>query len=138
MAFSDCINMISVTIGNSVTSIGDNAFCYCSGLTSVTIPSSVASIGSSAFLGCTRLRSVTIPNSVTNIGDTAFMHCYSLIAYHSTIMMLDDINIAHNAFVGVNINDCVLYVPSGTKWEYRHHPVFGKFKNIEIEAKKKE
>ena len=33
----------------SVTSIGDYAFSYCSGLASVTIPNSVTSIGSNAF-----------------------------------------------------------------------------------------
>ena len=36
----------------SVTSIGDEAFEKCSGLTSVTIPNSVTSIGGSAFSGC--------------------------------------------------------------------------------------
>ena len=35
-----------------VTSIGNFAFSRCSGLTSVTIPNTVTSIGSSAFDGC--------------------------------------------------------------------------------------
>ena len=54
----------SVTIPNSVTSIGYNAFSGCRGLTSVTIPNSVTSIGGGAFDGCSRLTSVTIPNSL--------------------------------------------------------------------------
>lgn len=41
-----------VTIGNSVTEIGDYAFSDCSGLTSVTIPNSVTEIGSCAFWEC--------------------------------------------------------------------------------------
>ena len=41
--------MTSVTIPNSVTSIGDYAFAYCHRLTNVTIPNSVTSIGVSAF-----------------------------------------------------------------------------------------
>ena len=39
----------SITIPNSVTSIGDYAFCGCTGLTSITIPTSVTSIGDYAF-----------------------------------------------------------------------------------------
>ena len=44
----------------------------CSGLTSVTIGNSVTSIGSSAFYGCSGLMSITIPNSVISIGGSAF------------------------------------------------------------------
>ncbi len=68
----------SYTIPNSVTSIGDSAFCSCSRLTSVTIPDGITSIGDNVFSGCSRLTSVTIPNSVTSIGDSAFLCCFGL------------------------------------------------------------
>ncbi len=77
-AFQSCKSLTSVTIPNSVTSIGEFAFEYCTSLTSVTIPNSVTSIGSSAFYYCTSLTSVTIPNSVTSIGWYAFEDCSSL------------------------------------------------------------
>ena len=67
-----------LTIGDSVTSIGDYAFQYCSSLKSITIPDRVTSIGYSAFYGCSSLASVTIPDSVTSIGDYAFCYCESL------------------------------------------------------------
>ena len=54
-AFRDCSGLTSITIPNSVTTIGSYAFRDCSGLTSITIPNSVTSIGSSAFFGCSSL-----------------------------------------------------------------------------------
>ena len=64
--------LTSVTIGNSVKSIGNYAFYECRGLTSVNIPNSVTSIGNYAFYKCYNLTSVTIGNSVTSIGNSAF------------------------------------------------------------------
>lgn len=78
-AFECCSGLTSVTIPNSVTAIGDYAFDYCSGLTLVTIPNSVTAIGPSAFSGCSGLTSVTIPNSVTSIGGSAFYGCNELV-----------------------------------------------------------
>ena len=70
--------LTSMTIPNSVTSIGNRAFRNCTSLTSVTIGESVTSIGSSAFYNCSSLTSITIPNSVTSIGDAAFSSCNNI------------------------------------------------------------
>ena len=70
----------SYTIPATVTNLEDNAFDYCEHLTSVTIGSSVTSIGND-FLGCTRLTGVTIPASVTSIGAWAFWRCTSLTTF---------------------------------------------------------
>ena len=77
-AFSGCGSLTSITILDSVTSIGSAAFVNCSSLTSITIPDSVTSIGACAFGGCSSLTSITIPDSVTSIGIDAFTSCSSL------------------------------------------------------------
>ena len=65
----------TITLGEKVTAVPDNAFEYCTSLTSVEIPNSVKSIGNWAFFGCSGLTSVVIPNSVTSIGNSAFYSC---------------------------------------------------------------
>ena len=67
-----------ITIENSVTSIGDYAFYACTGLTSITIPNLITSIGIGTFTGCSGLTSITIPDSVTSIGGQAFNSCSGL------------------------------------------------------------
>ena len=76
--YSKRSSITEVSIGNSVTSIGEYAFAYCSGLTSIEIPNSVKSIGRCAFSDCTGLTSIEIPNSVKSIGNSALYECTGL------------------------------------------------------------
>ena len=77
-AFYLCEGLTSVSIPNSVTSISQKAFEACSGLTSVNIPNSLKWIEKGTFAGCKNLTSITIPNSVTYIGKEAFKSCSGL------------------------------------------------------------
>ena len=79
-AFSNCTGLMgSLTIPNSVTSIDGDAFYNCTGLTgSLTIPNSVTAIGGEAFCNCTGLISLTIGHSVTSIGSRAFHNCQAI------------------------------------------------------------
>ena len=70
----------SLTIPNSVTTIGGEAFAHCTELKgSLTLSNSLKTIGNGAFYNCNRLNgSLTIPNTVTTIGISAFEKCTGL------------------------------------------------------------
>ena len=71
--YLDCFDLTSVTIGNSVTSIGEGAFWACEDLISITIPNNVTTIGKNAFMDCSSLKKATIEvNKNLEIGDCVF------------------------------------------------------------------
>lgn len=76
-AFFNC-KMTSVSIPNTVTSIGEKAFYGCKGLTSLDIPSSVTYIGENAFEKCTSIQSVSISASLPKILESTFYDCFSI------------------------------------------------------------
>lgn len=63
--------------GKPITEIGKQAFQYCYAYT-VTLPDTVTSIGESAFAGCAYLQSMQIPASCVCIDDFAFQDCTAL------------------------------------------------------------
>ena len=62
-AFARNKNILSVTIPDSITSIGDRAFVVCSNLMIITIGNNVTSIDGYAFYNCTSLVSATFKNT---------------------------------------------------------------------------
>lgn len=74
-AFYGCATGGSLTISESVISIGEGAFQYCSKLKKVTIGEGCEYIFDGAFYGCASLENVSIPASVRYIGYGAFADC---------------------------------------------------------------
>ncbi|MDR2581221.1 MAG: leucine-rich repeat protein [Fibromonadaceae bacterium] len=96
-AFFGCTRLASITIPNSVTSIGTSVFQGCSGLTTAVIGNNVGSIGNQVFHGNGSLASVTIGSSVTSIGNSAFQNCSTLT---SITLPEGVISIGNDAFHG--------------------------------------
>ena len=109
LAFSDCSNLLSISIPSSLINIGYMSFDGCSNLSSIIIPNSVKSIGYSAFANCSSLSSITIPDSITNIEYNTFFGCSSL---NSIIISNSVISIEDDAFL--NCDNVIIYTPKGS------------------------
>lgn len=72
-------DICEITVGDGVTSIGDNAFHSCKELSMVTFMGGLTRIGSGAFAGCEALRDFDFPYSLETIGANAFSNCNNLI-----------------------------------------------------------
>lgn len=95
--FSNCSSLANVTLGDKLLAVRGDAFLNCTSLKSITIPDSVTSIGYSAFSGCTSLENVTLSRRISSIADYTFQNCTSL----KTITIPDAVtSIGANAFNG--------------------------------------
>ena len=74
-AFSDCTSLKSIDIPSSVKTICKGAFASCSYLENVTLHDGLETIDFAAFYRCKSLKSIVIPNTVTTMGNSAFSEC---------------------------------------------------------------
>jgi len=126
-----------ISLPNSVTHIGREAFRECGALKSIKLPTSLKVIGDSAFENCWSLRSAACPASLEVIGDYSFGECFSLekvrlnkglkaIGPYAFFYceMLQEITIPQSVeYIGEEaFKGCKslkkIYVPAGTKDKY--------------------
>ena len=104
-AFLNCDSLSTITLPNSIKSIGRGVFYDCDTLKSVTLPTSITKIAEQTFYNCDFLQSVTIPKGVTEIGFDAFAYCPKLttISLPSTLT-----TIGSNCFRGTGLTSITL------------------------------
>jgi len=79
-AFKNCSNLKTVIFdaSSTISAIPSNMFEYCESLTTISIPDSVETIGNSAFYCCTGLNSIYLPSGLKTIESYAFYNCIAL------------------------------------------------------------
>ena len=111
--FSDCTNLMSVEIPNSVMNIGIGAFSWCENLSQIKLPKRVKIIADRTFSACSSLSSITIPSGVWKIGEGAFYNCTHL----SSVVIPSSVSSIHSsAFANCSNLTDVYYAGSESDW----------------------
>lgn len=98
----------------------------------------VTTIGAEAFKDNTELTQVSIPGSIQSIGEEAFAGCINLSAIYAFATEPIPLGAGvtgtraegSSVFAGVDLENCVLYVPKGCVEKYRSAEGWGEFAHI--------
>lgn len=91
-AFSGCVALKKVKLGQGVTHIGSYAFKNCLTLSEIDFPSSVQFVDDGAFMGCLNLQSITLRSNGV-LGSYCFDDCLNV----KTLVLSNDVSLADSA-----------------------------------------
>ena len=111
-----------------LTEIITQAFSNCMNLQTITLPSTITAIGQGAFVMCDNLQVIDIPASVANIGDGAFWECMNLAEIRCHV--INPFPIQEQVFFQPTYEKATLHVPQGSGQLYRNTEFWSNFANI--------
>ena len=128
-AFDGCINLTSVKLPKNLKTLDVFAFQDCKKLTSITLPDGLVEIGACAFWACEELTSIAIPGSVTSMGYNVFSNCKKLtsITIPDSVTGIDSSTFRYSGYYynDSNWEDGVLYIGKHLLMASRSVPVEG-------------
>lgn len=126
-------NVVNNDITYTVTAIAEDAFYRCDQITSLTLPNSLHTIGSCAFIRCKSITNIIIPANVSTINGYAFLGCTRLTTIEFTSESIVPKNIDK---ITDEINKITFIVPNGLinnyvqTWRNQELNIYEKSENI--------
>lgn len=106
------MNLISITLPESVSDIGEEAFWDCKALRGLSVPN-LTVIKDYTFIGCESLTDIVIPQGVSAIGVDSFGYCYNL----TSVTIPESVNyILHAAFWDCHSLKDIYYNGTTQQW----------------------
>ena len=111
-AFADC-GANTVTLSESLVSIGNNAFNNCQKLTTVKFNDKIEVIGDSAFEGCISLEEINLPDKYIEVSSNAF---YNTEFYNNSNNWDNDILYLERTLIDIRGNQDIVEIKDGTTY----------------------
>ncbi len=132
--FYGCASLENVTLTKNITLISNGTFSH-SSIKHIAFPEGVMTMGYQVFNECMNLEEVSLPKTLTSMEGRTFYNCSNLVKLYSlnpTPPILDNWHFS-DWFYGIN-EDCVLYVPIGSRETYSTTSVWKDFFNTIVEV----
>lgn len=110
--------------------IDTKGFMNCRKVLDITLPNSVITIKDQAFQGCSKVEKLVLSSNLESIGRNAFYNCLSLKEIYVPVADPSLIKLGSNVFYAVKKDECVLYVPYGSRDLYANAAVWKDFTDI--------
>ena len=112
-AFLNCDSLSTITLPNSIKSLGTGAFYDCDTLKTVKLPTGITQISHQAFYHCNFLQNITIPQSVTEICSEAFANCSRLssISLPSTLTSIGNASFYNTGLTNITLPEGITSLP---------------------------
>ena len=114
-AFNGCSSLTELNLPEGVTSVGDAAFAFCSSLTEFEIPKGITVLPRDTFASCAGLNSILIPENITEIGYMAFAHCtglQSVVVPESVVQLGSGVFEGCTGLINADIRSPVTVIPT--------------------------
>ncbi len=131
--FYQCKKLSKVALPEGLTVIGEACFQDCKVLTDIVFPSTLTTIYNGAFEDCPALKELTFPSSLESWGGWVFNGCKQLTAVHIYRLAPPTGNYPYAKDLIDQDNQCILYVPTGSKTAYESMEEYRNFKDIREE-----
>ena len=97
-AFRGCESLSYVKLPLNITALNSHMFQYCKNLNNIELPNKITEIYGQAFQDCANLTNIVLPNSLTSIREEAFLNCNNLtnVFYYGTEEDWNSISIGDN------------------------------------------
>lgn len=131
-AFKGCDKVAGVSFGESLVSIGKNAFEGCTGLSgNLSLPGSLIEIGAEAFIYCSGISgSLIFGDDIVSVGSAAFLNCSGL---KDSLRLGDSLrSIGKSAFYGCSGLGGNLYIGAGISSLDELYLEDARWENIEV------
>jgi len=122
-----------ISFPSTLKEMSDECFASLTGIKRVTLPEGLTRMIVQNFMDCTALEYIDLPSTLSDFGRENFLGCKSL---NTIILRANQVLTCDDSDIDGIPRTCHIQVPAGLIPDYRKHPAWGKFENIEPIANK--